>query len=65
MIFSLRTQVEYIKRHFPVAAGDVLLTGTPPGVSAMQPGDEILARVIGPSGVVLSEGIWRVKGVSQ
>ncbi|GLI61299.1 hypothetical protein VaNZ11_003653 [Volvox africanus] len=61
MIFDLPTQVDYVRRHFPVAPGDVLLTGTPPGVSVMRPGDEIVARVLGPSGCVLSEGVWGVK----
>ncbi|EFJ42561.1 hypothetical protein VOLCADRAFT_97355 [Volvox carteri f. nagariensis] len=60
MIFSLQKQVQYVQQHFPVAPGDVLLTGTPPGVSAMRPGDEVVARVLGPSGAVLSEGTWRV-----
>lgn len=61
MIFPLNQQLSYVRQHFPVAAGDVLLTGTPPGVSAMRPGDEIVARVLGPDGKVLSEGVWRVK----
>ncbi|GLC34862.1 hypothetical protein PLESTB_001172000 [Pleodorina starrii] len=65
MIFSLQAQLEYVRRHFPAAPGDVLLTGTPPGVSAMRPGDEIVARVLGPSGNVLSEGVWRVKAGSS
>lgn len=47
------------------AAGDVLLTGTPPGVSRMQPGDTLLARVHGPSQQVLSEAHWTVDREQQ
>ncbi|GFR48087.1 hypothetical protein Agub_g9926 [Astrephomene gubernaculifera] len=61
MIFNVATQLEYVRQHFPVAPGDVLLTGTPPGVSAMRAGDIITARVVGPDGGVLSEGEWAVQ----
>ncbi|KXZ41877.1 hypothetical protein GPECTOR_254g637 [Gonium pectorale] len=60
MVFDLATQVSYVRTHFPVMPGDVLLTGTPPGVSAMRPGDEIVARVLGHEGKALSEAVWRV-----
>ncbi|KAG2486529.1 hypothetical protein HYH03_014830 [Edaphochlamys debaryana] len=62
MIFPLATQVSYVLQHFPALPGDVVLTGTPPGVSQMRAGDELVARVLGPGGEVLSEGVWRVKG---
>ncbi|KAG2433913.1 hypothetical protein HXX76_008265 [Chlamydomonas incerta] len=64
MIFSLDTQLNYVRRHFPVVPGDVLLTGTPHGVSRMAAGDEILARVLGPAGEVLSEAVWHVRAAS-
>ncbi len=38
--------------------GNVLLTGTPHGVSRLQGGDEVVVRVVSPSGEVLSEGRW-------
>lgn len=50
----------YVTERFPVSPGDVLLTGTPPGVAATRPGDELVARVLGRGGAVLSEGRWRV-----
>ncbi|RYZ63635.1 MAG: FAA hydrolase family protein, partial [Proteobacteria bacterium] len=39
MIFSLRQQIEYVKAHFPVVEGDLLLTGTPAGVGRVVRGD--------------------------
>jgi 2-keto-4-pentenoate hydratase/2-oxohepta-3-ene-1,7-dioic acid hydratase in catechol pathway len=55
MIFSLEQQVEYILAHFPVCPGDVLLTGTPSGVAALQRGDQLVAEL---SGKVRKQ--WRV-----
>ena len=53
-----------MRQHFPVVPGDVLLTGTPHGVSRMAAGDEILARVLGPEGEVLSEAVWQVRAAN-
>lgn len=50
----------YIKKHFPVLPHDVILTGTPAGVSALQPGDKVVASVRH-HGKVLSEGDWTVQ----
>ena len=58
--YSLHWQLSYVTERFPVSPGDVLLTGTPPGVSATKAGDELVARVLGPDGTVLSEGRWQV-----
>ena len=60
MVFSVPTQLQYVAAHFPVQPGDVVLTGTPPGVSAMQAGDVLVAKVLDGSGRVLSEGSWAV-----
>ncbi|KAI8471636.1 MAG: hypothetical protein J3K34DRAFT_451615 [Monoraphidium minutum] len=60
MIYPLQRQVAYVVEHFPASPGDVLLTGTPPGVSALSAGDELVARVVAGDGRVLSEGRWRV-----
>ncbi|WP_159881364.1 fumarylacetoacetate hydrolase family protein [Paenibacillus puerhi] len=51
MIFSLQTLIDYIASHYGLGAGDLIYTGTPPGVAAVQDGDryELLwdERVLG------------------
>ncbi len=47
MIFSLQTVLDYVKLHFPVCSGDLLLTGTPSGVGPLQPGDRVKAEIEG------------------
>lgn len=47
MIFSVDQQLEYIKAHFPVCPGDLLLTGTPAGVGPLQRGDHLLGEISG------------------
>ncbi len=55
--------LRYIKERFPVSPGDIILTGTPHGVSAVQDGDQLVARVLTRAGAVISEGKWTaVKG---
>ena len=41
MIFSIAFLVHWTSRHFTLERGDVILTGTPPGVGAVKPGDVI------------------------
>ncbi|MCL6594428.1 MAG: fumarylacetoacetate hydrolase family protein [Alicyclobacillus sp.] len=56
MIFDMQTLVDYIGRHFGLAAGDLIYTGTPEGVILgyppeqqvwLRPGDEVVATVEG------------------
>ncbi len=47
MIFPLEDLVEYIKLHFPVCPGDLILTGTPKGVGPIERGDVIRAEISG------------------
>ncbi|WP_413288277.1 fumarylacetoacetate hydrolase family protein [Bdellovibrio sp. HCB337] len=47
MIFSLEQQIEYVRAHFPVCPGDVLLTGTPSGVGPVKRGDQLVAEISG------------------
>jgi 2-keto-4-pentenoate hydratase/2-oxohepta-3-ene-1,7-dioic acid hydratase in catechol pathway len=51
--------VSYVKSRFPVLPGDVILTGTPHGVSQVRAGDLMEARVISEGGQVISQGSWR------
>lgn len=44
-----------------VCAGDLILTGTPAGVSPIRAGDRVVAQVLSPGGgKVLSQGSWDV-----
>ena len=47
MVFSPAALIAYISRTITLLPGDVLLTGTPPGVSAMHPGDRVAVEVEG------------------
>ncbi|MCS7460192.1 fumarylacetoacetate hydrolase family protein [Paenibacillus doosanensis] len=41
MIFNLQTIVDYIARHYGLGKGDIIYTGTPAGVGALQSGDRM------------------------
>lgn len=45
MIFELEQLITYVKKHFPVVAGDLLLTGTPSGVGPITHGDILEAQL--------------------
>lgn len=47
MIFSLENLIEYVRKHFPVQPGDLLLTGTPAGVGPIRSGDTLEAEIKG------------------
>jgi 2-keto-4-pentenoate hydratase/2-oxohepta-3-ene-1,7-dioic acid hydratase in catechol pathway len=47
MIFPLEEQIIYVRNHFPVEPGDLLLTGTPSGVGPLHRGDELEATLSG------------------
>lgn len=47
MIFGIPQLIEYVVGHYPVCAGDLLLTGTPAGVGPLQPGDRVKAEIEG------------------
>lgn len=47
MIFELETLVAFVKEHFPLCPGDVLLTGTPAGVGPLKRGDHVVAEIVG------------------
>lgn len=47
LIFSAPVLREYLLAHFPVEAGDWLLTGTPAGVGSMRRGDLLVGRIPG------------------
>ena len=47
MIWSIPEQIAYLSSHFELHAGDVILTGTPAGVSACKRGDKFVGHVDG------------------
>ena len=47
MIFSLPFLVSYVTRYMTMESGDILITGTPEGVSEIRPGDTVVARISG------------------
>ncbi|MEK6775274.1 MAG: fumarylacetoacetate hydrolase family protein [bacterium] len=47
LIFSVRKLVGFVSRVMTLFPGDVIATGTPPGVGAMQPGDTVEVRIQG------------------
>lgn len=47
MIWSLPEQIAYLSGLFTLQAGDLIFTGTPAGVGAVQKGDELVGRIAG------------------
>ncbi|MGC9449398.1 fumarylacetoacetate hydrolase family protein [Cereibacter johrii] len=47
MIWKVPEMISVLSRHFALAAGDVILTGTPAGVGAVQRGDVMEASIEG------------------
>jgi 2-keto-4-pentenoate hydratase/2-oxohepta-3-ene-1,7-dioic acid hydratase in catechol pathway len=47
MVFKIPVLIEYITAAMTLEPGDVILTGTPEGVSPIQPGDEVEVEVEG------------------
>jgi fumarylpyruvate hydrolase len=47
MIWSVAEQVAFLSRYFEVKAGDVIFSGTPEGVGAVERGQTMVASVEG------------------
>ncbi|QDK37128.1 fumarylacetoacetate hydrolase family protein [Bdellovibrio sp. NC01] len=47
MIFTLEKLIDFVRQHFPVMPGDLLLTGTPAGVGPLKSGDTVEAEIVG------------------
>ncbi len=45
MIFTIPWLISYVSRYITMYAGDILITGTPEGVSEIRPGDKVVATV--------------------
>ena len=47
MIWTVPEIIAHLSRYFTLAAGDVILTGTPAGVGPVARGDRLEARIAG------------------
>jgi fumarylpyruvate hydrolase len=47
MIWSVPEQIVFLSQHYTLEAGDLIMTGTPAGVGAAKPGDELIASIAG------------------
>jgi fumarylpyruvate hydrolase len=47
MIWSVPEQIAFLSQYYTLEAGDLIMTGTPAGVGAAKPGDELLAGIEG------------------
>lgn len=50
MVFSIPMLLSYISQFITLEAGDVVATGTPAGVTRLNPGDVVTIELFGPSG---------------
>jgi 2-keto-4-pentenoate hydratase/2-oxohepta-3-ene-1,7-dioic acid hydratase in catechol pathway len=46
-IFTVNHLISFISRIMTLYPGDIIITGTPPGIGPMKPGDEIEVRIEG------------------
>jgi fumarylpyruvate hydrolase len=47
MIWSIPEQIAFLTQYYTLEAGDLIMTGTPAGVGAAKPGDELVAGIEG------------------
>ena len=47
MIFTVPWLISYVSRYMTLESGDILITGTPDGVSEIRDGDEVRAEIVG------------------
>lgn len=47
MVFDIAALIEYLSSFMTLSPGDMILTGTPHGVSFVQPGDEVVCAIKG------------------
>ena len=47
MIWSIPEQIAFLSQYYTLEAGDLIMTGTPAGVGAAKPADELVASIAG------------------
>lgn len=60
IIFNFNVLINYIKNHFPLTAGDIILTGTPEGVGPIKSGQRLHAE-LSENNALLLACHWDVK----
>ena len=55
MLFSVPKLIAFLSGIFTLHPGDLIYTGTPPGVAPLAAGDQVQAQLLGPQGQVLSQ----------
>ncbi len=51
MVWAVPDIIDHLSRYYHLAAGDLIYTGTPAGVGAVQPGDTLLGEIDGLSSI--------------
>jgi fumarylpyruvate hydrolase len=54
MVWSVPEIISHLSRYYHLAAGDLIYTGTPAGVGAVQPGDTLIGEITGLSALTVS-----------
>lgn len=60
MLFPLKVLLAHLQEHFPLAPGDLILTGTPSGVGPIGKGDHLRGEIAAANGKVLLSATWDV-----
>ena len=47
MIWKVSEMISYLSKYFEIAAGDVIMSGTPAGVAAVEKGDVMVLTIDG------------------
>jgi fumarylpyruvate hydrolase len=56
MVWSVPEMISHLSRYYHLTPGDLIFTGTPSGVGALQPGDRLLGAVDGLSPITVTIG---------
>jgi fumarylpyruvate hydrolase len=56
MVWSVPDLISHLSRYYHLAAGDLIYTGTPAGVGAVQPGDTLKGEITGLAPLTVSFG---------
>ncbi len=56
MVWSVPEIISHLSRYYHLTPGDLIYTGTPSGVGAMQPGDRLVGAVDGLSPITVTIG---------
>jgi 2-keto-4-pentenoate hydratase/2-oxohepta-3-ene-1,7-dioic acid hydratase in catechol pathway len=63
LIFSIRELIEFVTRVMTLLPGDIISTGTPPGVGPLVPGDQVVVAIEGVGELVNDVTTARVRSL--